>query len=64
VKTARALAEEEFIELLSTGSVSRRHSIGLNEAGIGDALTYLRDPGSHHAKLYAQRTCSSGSSRR
>ena len=46
-KTARALAEE-FAELYG-----KRYPKALSvfEAGIGDALTYLHYPGSHHAKL-------------
>jgi putative transposase len=46
-KTARALAEE-FVELYG-----RRFpkAVALFEAGIGDVLTYLSYPGSHHAKL-------------
>jgi len=46
-KTARALAEE-FVELYG-GSFPK--AISVFEAGIGDALTYLSFPGSHHAKL-------------
>jgi putative transposase len=46
-KTARALAEE-FVELYG-----RRFpkAVWVFEAGIGDALTYLSYPGSHHARL-------------
>jgi putative transposase len=46
-KTARALAEE-FVELFG-GRFPK--AISVFEAGIGDALTYLSFPGSHHAKL-------------
>src|SRR3712207_1410784 len=46
-KTARALAEE-FIELYRKRFPK---AVSVFEAGIGDALTYLRYPGSHHAKL-------------
>jgi putative transposase len=46
-KTAKALAEE-FVEFYG-----KRFSkaVAVFEAGIGDALTYLSFPGSHHAKL-------------
>src|SRR3712207_778644 len=46
-KTARALAEE-FVELHA-----RRFpkAVAVFEAGIGDALTYLGYPGSHHARI-------------
>jgi putative transposase len=46
-KTAMALAEE-FVELYE------RHypkAISIFEAGIADALTYLRYPGSRHARI-------------
>ncbi len=46
-KTARALAEE-FVELY--GKRFPR-AVALFEAGIDDALSYLRYPGSHDAKL-------------
>jgi len=46
-KTARALAEE-FVELYS-GRFSK--AVSVFEAGIGDALTYLSYPGSHHARI-------------
>jgi putative transposase len=46
-KTARALAEE-FVELYGKRFPK---AISVFEAGIGDALTYLSFPGSHHAKL-------------
>ena len=46
-KTARALAEE-FVELYGKRFPK---AISVFEAGIGDALTYLHYPGSHHAKL-------------
>jgi putative transposase len=46
-KTARALAEE-FVELYSERFPK---AVAVFEAGIGDALTYLSFPGSHHAKL-------------
>ena len=46
-KTAQALAEE-FIELYGKRFPK---AVSVFEAGIGDALTYLRYPGSHHAKL-------------
>jgi len=46
-KTARALAEE-FAELYSKRFPK---ALSVFEAGIGDALTYLHYPGSHHAKL-------------
>jgi putative transposase len=46
-KTALALAEE-FVELY----VSRfPKAVSILEAGIEDALTYLRYPGSHHARI-------------
>jgi len=46
-KTAKALAEE-FVELYE-----RRYpkAVSVFEAGIGSALTYLRFPGSHHARI-------------
>jgi len=46
-KTARALAEE-FVELYG-----KRYpkAVSVFEGGIEDALTYLRYPGSHHARL-------------
>lgn len=46
-KTAKALAEE-FVELYG-----KRYpkAVSVFEAGIGDALTYLRYPGSHHARI-------------
>jgi putative transposase len=46
-KTAEALAEE-FVELYSKRFPK---AVAVFEAGIGDALTYLSFPGSHHAKL-------------
>jgi putative transposase len=46
-KTARALAEE-FAELYGKRFPK---ALSVFEAGIGDALTYLHYPGSHHAKL-------------
>jgi putative transposase len=46
-KTARALAEE-FVELYGERFPK---AVAVFEAGIGDALTYLHYPGSHHAKL-------------
>jgi len=46
-KTAKALVEE-FVELYE-----KRYpkAVWVFEAGIGDALTYLRYPGSHHARI-------------
>jgi len=46
-KTAKALAEE-FV-----GLYEKRYpkAIAVFEAGIGSALTYLRYPGSHHARI-------------
>ena len=46
-KTAKALAEE-FVELYG-----KRYpkAVCLFEAGIGDALTYLRYPSSHHVRI-------------
>jgi putative transposase len=46
-KTAKALVEE-FVELYE-----KRYpkAVSVFEAGIGDALTYLRYPGSHHARI-------------
>jgi len=46
-KKARALAEE-FVKLYGKRFPK---SLSFFEAGIGDALTYLSFPGSHHAKL-------------
>lgn len=46
-KTARALAEE-FIELHGK---SFPKAVSVFEAGMEDALTYLRYPGSHHARI-------------
>jgi putative transposase len=46
-KTARALTEH-FVELYR-GRFPK--AVSVFEAGIGDALTYLSFPGSHHAKL-------------
>ena len=46
-KTARALAEE-FVKLFGKRFPK---AVSVFEAGIGDALTYLSFPGSHHAKL-------------
>ena len=46
-KTARALAEE-FVELYGK---SYPKAVSVFEAGIEDALTYLRYPGSHHARI-------------
>jgi putative transposase len=46
-RTARALAEE-FVELYGKRFPK---AVSVFEAGLGDALTYLRYPGSHHAKL-------------
>ena len=59
-KTAKALVEE-FVELYE-----KRYpkAVSVFEAGIGDALTYLRYPGSHHARIRTTRTCWSASSRR
>jgi putative transposase len=46
-KTARALAEG-FVELYA-GHFPK--AVSVFEAGIGDALTYLGYPGSHHARI-------------
>ena len=46
-KTALALAEE-FVELYAKRFPK---AVGVFEAGVGDALAYLRYPGSHHARL-------------
>jgi transposase-like protein len=46
-KTARALTED-FVELYR-GRFPK--AVSVFEAGIGEALTYLSFPGSHHAKL-------------
>jgi putative transposase len=46
-KTASALTED-FVELYR-GRFPK--AVSVFEAGIGEALTYLRYPGSHHAKL-------------
>ena len=46
-KTARALAEE-FVGLYGKRFPK---AVSVFEAGIGDALTYLRYPGSHHARI-------------
>lgn len=46
-KTAKALVEE-FIELYEKHYPK---ALSVFEAGIGDALTYLRYPGSHHARI-------------
>ena len=46
-KTARALAEE-FVEFYAKRFPK---AVSVFEAGIEDALTYLRYPGSHHARL-------------
>src|SRR3954451_8929374 len=46
-KTARALAEE-FISLYEK---SYPKAVAVFEAGVEDALTYLRYPGSHHARI-------------
>ena len=46
-RTARALAEE-FVELYG-GRFPK--AVGVFEAGIGDALSYLGYPGSHHARI-------------
>ena len=60
-KTARALTDEDFVELYR-GRFPK--AVSVFEAGIGDALTYLSFPGSHHAKLCARPTCWSVCSRR
>ena len=46
-KTARALAEE-FVDLYG-GRFPK--AVAVFEAGIGDALSYLSFPGSHHARI-------------
>ena len=46
-KTAKALAEE-FVELYGK---RYQKAISVFEGGIEDALTYLRYPGSHHARI-------------
>jgi putative transposase len=46
-KTARALAEE-FVELYTKRFPK---AVSMFEVGIGDALSYLRYPGTHHARL-------------
>jgi putative transposase len=46
-KTARALAEE-FVELYTKRFPK---AVAVFEVGIGDALSYLRYPGSHHARI-------------
>lgn len=47
-KTAEALAEE-FVSLYGK---SYPKAVAVFEAGIGDALSYLSYPGSHHARLH------------
>ncbi len=47
-KTAEALAEEEFASL---NEKSYPKAVSVFEAGIEDALTYLRYPGSHHVRI-------------
>ena len=59
-KPARALAEE-FVEFYGERFPK---AVTVFEAGIGEALTYLSFPGSHHAKLRTTNRRSSGSSRR
>jgi putative transposase len=59
-KTARALTED-FVELYR-GRFPK--AVSVFEAGIGEALTYLRYPGSHHAKLRTTNRRSSVCSRR
>src|SRR5215210_1023760 len=51
-KTARTLAEE-FVELYG-GRFPK--AVSVFEAGIGDALTYLGYPGSHHARIRTTNT--------
>ncbi len=46
-KTARALAEE-FVELYAKRFPK---AVSVFEAGVEDALTYLRYPGTHHARI-------------
>jgi putative transposase len=46
-KTAKALVEE-FVEMYEKHYPK---AVSVFEAGIGDALTYLRYPGSHHARI-------------
>ena len=46
-KTAKALAEE-FVELYAKRFPK---AVSVFEVGIGDALSYLRYPGSHHARI-------------
>ena len=46
-RTARALAEE-FVELYGKRLPK---AVAVFEAGIGDALTYLSFPGSHHTRI-------------
>ncbi len=46
-KTARALAEE-FVDLYAKRFPK---AVAVFEAGIGDALSYLSYPGSHHARI-------------
>ena len=46
-KTARALAEE-FVELYEGRFLK---AVSVFEAGIEDAFTYLRYPGSHHSRV-------------
>jgi putative transposase len=45
--TARALAEE-FVELYGA---RLQKAVSAFEAGIGEALTYLSFPGSHHRRI-------------
>ena len=48
-KTAKTLAEE----FVSAYGKSYPKAVSVFEAGIGEALTYLRYPGSHHARIRA-----------
>ena len=50
-ETAKALAEE-FVELYEKRYLK---AISVFEAGMGDVLTYLRSPGSHHADTHYER---------
>jgi putative transposase len=59
-ETAEALAEE-FVSLYEE---SYPKAVSVFEAGIEDALTYLRYPGSHHARIRTTNSRSSDSSKR
>ena len=57
----RLARDEEFAEIYRRNYPK---AVSVLEAGIGDAFTYLRYLGSHHARIHSMNMLERGSSRR